>query len=251
MALAVADEVAHVLQQEVARPVEVRPAQVGHDHAVLDQAPCAPVEAVHACAHAPLRHVHTRQDPEGTGPALSECLTPDKRVARTACHSVQAFLPCKAAKVSVRWGTARGKTEQVCCGGRSKPGRARCPRQRQAVHGRGRGRAAARTGVALAGRPAAEEVHLPRRGQAAHRLCVQLRGGIPRLRQQRGASPPAPSSPGGGELQGCPVPCKQVGRSGPLPQYSAPALKAEVCAEGSPLGTRRTGRRGRPWSWRR
>ena len=41
-------EVAHVLQQEVARAVEVREGQVRHDHAVLHQAPVALVEAVHA-----------------------------------------------------------------------------------------------------------------------------------------------------------------------------------------------------------
>ena len=47
--LVVADEVAHVLQQEVARAVEVGVRQVRHHHAVLHQAP-------HACTwgHTPL-----------------------------------------------------------------------------------------------------------------------------------------------------------------------------------------------------
>ncbi len=48
MGLVVADKVAHVLQQEVARPVEVGVAQVGHHHGVLHQRPGALVEAVHA-----------------------------------------------------------------------------------------------------------------------------------------------------------------------------------------------------------
>jgi hypothetical protein len=43
-ALVVADKVAHVLQEEVARAVHVTVRQVAHHHAVLDHAPVALVE---------------------------------------------------------------------------------------------------------------------------------------------------------------------------------------------------------------
>jgi hypothetical protein len=61
-ALVVAHKVAYVLQQKVARPVEVGEGQVGHHHAVLYHAPLALVEPIHAgvalAGGAPTQKVH-------------------------------------------------------------------------------------------------------------------------------------------------------------------------------------------------